>query len=67
MKIQVGVLRVNKATLHCSVVYSQLSSLIVQGYICHSLLKKFLSVCKEASLFVKCKIAKEDFYILQTG
>ena len=24
---------------------------------------KFLSVCKEASLFVKCKIEKEDFYI----
>ena len=28
---------------------------------------KFLSVCKEANLFVKRRIEKEDFYMLQTG
>ena len=28
---------------------------------------KFLSVCKEASPFVKFKIEKEDLYMLQTG
>ena len=28
---------------------------------------EFLSVCKEASLFVKGNMEKEDFYMLQTG
>ena len=38
----------------------------VQLYMSQSVYE-FLSVCKEASLFVKGKIEKEDFYMLQTG